>query len=101
MTRRRGLRLCLADAINNTLRVGHKVTLPNAQRYCDSGVRSLFNIRRSAAIAGDDWAVAIQLVQMYRAAHTITEIYGNVDPSHDRRIRDWFLYQDAKGTTSK
>ena len=88
--KRNGLRLCLADCINNTLSAGHRVTVPNAQRYCDKGLRSLFNITRDTAIVSDDWAVATQLVYMYRAAHAITEIYSPVDPRQDKRIRKWF-----------
>jgi len=90
MTRRRGLRLCLADAINNTLTAGLKVTDANARRYCDKHLRTLFDITFDTAIKSDDWAVATTFVQIYRAKHTTTEIYGNVDPRQDKRIRNYF-----------
>lgn len=66
MTKRKHLRLILADAIEKILGDSHELTVPNCLRYVKPNLSS-FQVRKQTEISTDDWLTAIELVTMRKA----------------------------------
>lgn len=63
---RKGLRLKLAEAIDDTLPYGHLLTIANVRRHVTRVILTRYRVRFETVVHPEDWIQAVQILTIDR-----------------------------------